>query len=224
MLVEYSYINMGNREKLEKLKTSVKKLYSENSQTLLFHGWHHINFVSKKAVEFAESIQADTFFVESSALTHDLNYIVKPNSEPEEGKKLREKLLTEAGYSNDEIQRIEKIVMESHTGTRGQQISEEGKALSDADTLFKSLPITPIVFASKYITQNKVDIYKLAKKVCDEQNPLIEQDIYFYIEMAKEKYLKWAKSNLALWNNVQEALQDKDVQEILSIAKESGII
>jgi uncharacterized protein len=215
---------MENQEKIAKLRTAIERLYSENRQTLLFHGWHHIDFVSKKAVEFAQSISADILLVEAASLTHDLNYIVEPNSEPEVGRGMREKMLKEAGYTKNEIERIESIVMESHTGTRGQQISNEGKAVSDADTLFKSLPITPIFFASKYISQNKVDIYKLAKKVCDEQNPLMEQDIYFYTETAKQKYLKWAKANLALWNCVQEALQDKDVQQVLSIAQKSGVI
>jgi uncharacterized protein len=210
--------------KIEKLIILLKPLYLEHSKNLLFHGWHHITFVRKKALEFAESISANKLIVEAAALTHDLNYIVKPNSEPEEGKELRQEFLSKAGFIVDEITRIETVVMESHTGTRNERITLEGMALSDADTLFKALPITPIIFAQKYITQNKVDIYKLADKVTSEQNPLIEQDIYFYTDYAKRKYLNWAKDNLKLWNNVIEAFKDEDIKEILKIANELGVL
>jgi uncharacterized protein len=210
--------------KIEKLIALLKPLYLEHSKNLLFHGWHHITFVRKKALEFAESVSANKLIVEAAALTHDLNYIVKPNSEPEEGKELRQEFLSKAGFFVDEITRIETVVLESHTGTRNEKITSEGMALSDADTLFKALPITPIIFAQKYITQNKVDIYKSANKVTSEQNPLIEQDIYFYTDYAKRKYLNWAKDNLKLWNNVIEAFKDEDIKEILKIANELGVL
>lgn len=210
--------------KIEKLFEQIQPLYMKHSKDLLFHGWHHITFVKKKALEFAGSVNANKFIVEAAALTHDLNFIVKPNSEPEEGKIIRQEFLGKAGFTNEEIIRIESVVMESHTGTRNEKITPEGMALSDADTLFKALPITPIIFAQKYITQNKVDIYKLAQKVTAEQNPLIKKDIYFYTDYAKERYLNWAKSNLQLWNNVVEALKDEDIKEILKIADELHVL
>jgi uncharacterized protein len=191
---------------------------------MLFHGWHHIAFVTKKAKEFAESISADSFLSESAALVHDLNYLVKVNSGPEQGAEMRTQVLSECGYLKEEIQRIEQIVMEEHTATRSADISPEGMALSDADTLFKALPITPILFASKYIQENKVDIEKLSKKVVEEQKPLLDQGIYFYTDLAKSRYLDWAKGNLVLWENVRESLQDEDVQELLMIAREQGVL
>lgn len=215
---------MSNAQKFKKLKVLLKELYLKNSKKLLFHGWHHISFVSKKGAEFAKSIGADVFLVESAGLVHDLNYIVIANSEPEVGQSLREKYLLKAGYSDQEIVQIERIIMESHTRTRTRKISKEGKALSDGDTLFKALPTTPILFASKYIEQNKVDIAKLAHKVSSEQNKLMKSGIYFYTTLAKKKYLKWAKINLALWNNVNEALKDADVSEMLSVAKQLKVI
>lgn len=214
---------MNQNEKINILRTKIKEVYDEHSKELLFHGWHHINFVSKKAVEFAKSIKADLFIVDASALTHDLNYIVEPNSEPEVAKEMRKNIFLDSGFSIDEIEHVENVIMESHMRTRSEEISLEGKALSDADTLFKSLPTTPIFFASKYITQNKVDIYKLAKKITDEQNPLMEKGIYFYTQEANNRYLKWAKSNLTMWNYVMESLNDSDVKEMLEIAKNSGV-
>lgn len=215
---------MKNEEKILYLEKTLKSLYEKHKNELLFHGWHHIFFVRNKGGEFARAVGADDFLVESSALVHDINYLVAPNSEPEEGRDLRQKILCEAHYSEQEIERIDQIVLEEHTSTRNASISLEGKALSDADTLFKALPITPILFASKYIQENKVDIEKLAKKVCEEQNRLMEAGIYFYTDKAKEMYLNWAELNLKLWNNVRKCLQDKDVQEMLEIAKLAGVI
>jgi uncharacterized protein len=103
---------------------------------------------------------------------------------------------------------------------RNKNISDEAKALSDADTLFKALLFTPILFASKYIEENKVDIKKLADKIISEQNQLFEKGIYFYTEVVKGKYLDWAKINFKLWSNVNESLEGPDIAEVLSIAKE----
>lgn len=180
--------------------------------------------MTKKAVEFAEYVGADVEIVEASALTHDLNYIVKPNSEPEVAQEMRAQYLSQSSFNEQELERIEGVIMESHMRTRNAHISNEGKALSDADTLFKALPTTPILFASKYITQNKVDIYKLADKVTGEQNALMESGIYFYIDKVNDKYLPWARTNLAMWNKVKESLSDEDVIEMLDNAKRLGVI
>lgn len=215
---------MENIDKFQTLFSKVKELYNKHKAELLFHGWHHVTFVSDKAAEFAATIGADVEIVRATGLVHDINYIVQPNSEPEAGKEIREKILQESGYSDEDIARIETIIMEAHTGTRSEVISEEGKALSDADTLFKSLPTTPILFASKYITQNKVDVYKLAEKVTSEQNPLMDKGIYFYTEAAKTKYLPWAKGNLLVWNYVMESFTDPAVKKMLETAKEMGVL
>lgn len=161
-------VEMENKEKLSNLENIVKALYEKHKKRLLFHGWHHIFFVKKKAGEFAEMIGADVFLVESSALVHDINYLILPNSDPKEGKELRQKMLREANYSEQEIDRIEQIILEEHTTTRDLSLSLEGQALSDADTLFKALPITPILFAGKYIEENGIDIRSLAEKICEE--------------------------------------------------------
>lgn len=202
-------------EKINNLEINLLKLY-QGRKDLLFHGWPHILFVRKKALEFAEAIKADSFLVESAALVHDLNYMVEFNSAPEVGKKLREENLRRVDYSDEEIERIESIIEEANMATRTASLSKEGMALSDADTLFKVLPITPIIFSSRFIEENKVDIEKMAKRIHEEQGSLFRSGIYFYTEFAKEKYLKWAKINLDLWENVREALQDDDIKELIS--------
>ncbi|MES2314459.1 MAG: HD family phosphohydrolase [Patescibacteria group bacterium] len=203
-------------EKLVKLEQILKPLYVENKNKLPFHGWHHIVFVRSKAINIAGSLNINSLIIESAILVHDLNYIVKTNSEPEEGKTLRNRYLIESGYDEQEIVWIEKIINESHTKTRGLSISDEGRVLSDADTLFKALPITPIIFAGKYITENEIDISKLAQKIVNEQVPLLNEDIYFYTDFAKQNYLKWAETNIELWQNVLDCLKDEDVRELLN--------
>ena len=209
---------MTDNLKLLSLESSLKVLYAQHPY-LLFHGWHHIWFVFRKSRVFAADIGADEFLVQSAALVHDINYIAEKNSKPEAGQKIREKILTENGYSQEEVERIEQIVMEEHTATRNENISNEGKALSDADTLFKSLPVTPILFAGKYIQENDVDIVQLTEKIVGEQGPLMEKDIYFYTPKARELYLDWAKINLQLWKNVHICLKDEDIQEMLKLSQ-----
>lgn len=208
-------------EKTEKLRNILADLY-KNRKDLLFHGWHHIIFVEKKALEFAGSIGADLFSVRSAALVHDLNYFIEPDSTPSAGRELRKKILSEAGYSDSEIKRIEAIIEEEHTATRTELISKEDAALSDADTLFKALPITPIIFASRFIEENKIDIERLSQSINKDQAKLMESGIYFYTDLAKERYLKWAKINLDLWDSVGEALQDEDVRELISNYRQNG--
>ena len=215
---------MNNKQKLKKLQSSLEKLYSNYSSELLFHGWHHIWFVRNKALEFARPIKADLFLVESAALTHDLNYIVKVFTTAKEGEKLRSSILTKCGYSNSEITKIEHIIQETETSKRGKSISKEGMALSDGDSLFKVMPITPILFASKYISESKIDITILANKIVSEQRKLLDEGFFFYTKMAKDKYLPWAKNQVYLWETVTDALKDKDIKQVLTIAKKWKIL
>ncbi len=215
---------MDKKTKLLKLNKEIYKIYLQNKGSLLFHGWHHINFVRNKALLFAKNLKADLFIIESTALVHDLNYLVKSNSEPEAGKQMRQEILAKIGYTAKELATIEQIIMEAHTAYRKRQLSDEAKAISDADTLFKALPITPILFANHYIIENNIDISKLTKKIITEQTVLLKKGIYFYTKEAKHKYLKWAKVNSALWSNVSESLQDPDVQKLLADAKKLKVI
>lgn len=207
---------MDNKKKLKKLRLEMSKLYKRRKSKLPFHNLHHNIFVRNKALEFARKIKADAFLVESSALVHDLNFLVKRNSEPKEGRKLREKILKKLFYMQAEINKIETIISESHTAVRSKNISKEGMALSDADSLFKILPITPVIFSGKFIEENRIDIKKLADKICGEQNKLLESGIYFYTNSAKKKYLDWAKLNLSLWNEIKKSLKDGDIQDLLA--------
>ena len=215
---------MKKQEQIIKLREILEKIYLERSSELLFHGWHHIIFVTNKAKIFAKSIWADIFLVESAALVHDLNYLVEQNSKPEIAKNYRKEILENTGYSSQDITRIEEIISESHTATRSENISSEWKALSDWDTLFKALPVTPILFAGKYIEECWIDIWKLTKKITSEQNNLLESWLYFYTDTAKEQYLSWAKTNLQLWNNITECLEDPDVTDMLDTAKKLWVL
>lgn len=206
------------------LAANLEQTYTDRSSEMLFHGWHHIYFVAKKAVQFAEGYDVNKEYIEAAALTHDLNYLVEVNSEPEVGREVRLAELTKAGFSADEAEAIDTIVMEEHIATRNGDISQSAKILSDADTLFKALPTTPILLAGHFVIENQINIQKLARKIVSEQKPLMEQDIYFYTPTAKEKYLKWAKANLALWQHVEEALDDEDVKELLEIARRLDVI
>ena len=147
---------------------------------------------------------------------HDLNYVVRSNSEPEDGRKLRHRYLRNAGFRNDEIGRVEEIINEAHSATRSESISPEGSALSDADILFKALPITPVVFSHLYLADNGVGLRDLGEKIVGEQEPLIEKNIYFYDATVGDRYLPWAEATMKLWQQIMNALNDQDVVDLLS--------
>jgi len=209
--------------RLQNLSDALYELYKDRKD-LLFHGWHHVYFVSKKAVEFADELGVDKEVIEAAGLVHDLNYVVKTGTEPEAGKELRTSYLQAAGFSPVEITHIERIVMEAHTGTRHADISDAAKVLSDADSVFKVMPLTPILLSSKYITENHVDVKQWARKIIAEQQPLLKQGIYFYTETAKRKYLRWAETDLEIVSQVEDALQDPIIRETLRLTEELGVI
>jgi uncharacterized protein len=207
------------------LADNLQKLYEQYKGELLFHGWHHIYFVARKAVVFADELQVDKEIVEAAALTHDLNYVVDTTTTgPEAGEELRRKYLHEARFSDDEIGKINAIVIEEHTSNRHANISDSAKALADADSLFKVMPLNLLLFSSKFITETKVDLRAFATRIITEQMPLLDAGIYFYTETAKKKYLVWAKTDLALVQQVLDALEDPDIQTMLEISRKLNVI
>lgn len=213
--------------KYHQLYKEIFNLYHEesNRSRLLFHGWHHIKFVHDKSIEFAKEINCDVELVAVSALVHDLNFIFSDKLEPEAAKKNVIDYILKAGYSNEYAETVAKIIEDAHLAYRGErELRDEAKALADGDTLFKAIPTTPILFASRYITQNKYDIEKLGHKVVGEQKPLMDSGSYFYTKLAKEKYLKWARTNLEMWENVLESLNDPAIKEMLTTASDLGVI
>jgi uncharacterized protein len=88
-------------------------------------------------------------------------------------------------------------------------------ALSDADTLFKALPITPVVLAPLYMRETGKTLRELADKIVGEQVPLRDDGIYFYSDSAKKKYESWGETNLALWVGIRDALDDPSVLDLI---------
>lgn len=220
-------MNKFQTDRYSKLFEKVKALYMEpsNKGKLLFHGWHHVKFVHDKAVYFAEEIEADVETVASAALVHDLNYVFSDSLDPEDVVSETRDILEGCGYDAQSVELILSVVAEAHTGTRyGKDLSLEGQALSDGDTLFKALPITPVLFSSKFLSETGYDLGKLAGKIVVDQKPLMDSGKYFYTEIAHKKYMKWSKVNLELWENIQSALEDEDVKEMLKLASEMEVL
>jgi uncharacterized protein len=203
------------RAAVEALEEIVREAYTAAASRLPFHGWQHIDFVRTKAIQFAEERNADVILVAAAALVHDLNYLIKKNSEPSAATELRGSYLKSAGFEEADAQCVERIVNEAHTATRTAQISLEGAALSDADTLFKALPMTPVVFSHLYLEENGMGLRELGRKILEEQVPLMEQDIYFYDPKLRDRYLPWALANIGLWQQVMASLDDPDVVQLL---------
>lgn len=217
MLGENTAVKVGTVEKaaLDQVERRVKRLCERFAASLPFHGWHHVHFVRTKAGGFARSNGSDPAVVETAALVHDLNYIVLRNSAASAGRDLRMGILARAGVAEGVAERIDEIVCEAEMSTRHRDISLAAQALSDADTLFKALPVTPVMLAHRYLSENGITLNELAHKIVGEQRGVHDAGFYFYSPRARAMYSRWATANLELWQCVLEALDDPSVGELL---------
>jgi len=204
------------RSTIELVEKQVRDLCTLYARNLPFHGWHHVSFVRDKAVEFADLNGSDTPVVETAALVHDVNYLVRRNSPAAAGSGLRRDILDSAGVTPDLIEWIDALVDEAEMANRHRDISLEAQALSDADTLFKALPVTPVVLAHKYLAENGIGLRELANKIVGEQHAPHEEGFYFYSPEAATAYSRWATANLELWHCIKESLDDPTVERLLT--------
>ncbi|MCU1683870.1 MAG: family phosphohydrolase [Amycolatopsis sp.] len=207
--------NSVGQSVIEDVEQRVRQLCWRNARTLPFHGWHHVSFVRTKAVGFAGHNGADAAVVEVAALVHDVNYLVLRNSPAAAGKDLRLGMLADAGVDETVARWIDDIIEEAEMASRGRHISLEAQALSDADTLFKALPVTPVVLAHKYLTENGLSLRELADKIVGEQVDVHDDGYYFYNPEAAATYSRWATANLELWQCIKQAVDDPSVAELL---------
>jgi uncharacterized protein len=217
MLGENSVIDLDTVQQsaLDQVERRVRRLCQRFAANLPFHGWHHVHFVRTKAGGFARANGSDPAVVETAALVHDLNYIVLRNSAASAGRNLRMGILARAGVAEEVAEHIDGIVCEAEMSTRDQDISLPAQALSDADTLFKALPVTPVMLAHRYLEENGITLRELAHKIVGEQRGAHDAGYYFYSAEAKAMYSHWATANLGLWQCVVEALDDPSVSELL---------
>jgi uncharacterized protein len=194
------------------------------AQRLPFHGWHHVSFVRAKAVHFARANGAEVSVVETAALVHDVNYLVRRNSAASAGERLRLDVLARAGIGPATARWIDDIVIEAEMANRGPRISVEAQALSDADTLFKALPVTPVMLSHRYLQENGITLRELADKIVGEQQSVHDEGYYFYNPDAAAAYSRWAATNLMLWQHIRESLDDHDVADLLDALTALGII
>lgn len=200
---------------VDAVEADVHRICTRYAARLQFHGWHHVNFVRTKAARFAVLNGADVSVVETAALVHDVNYLVRRNSAARAGSRLRLAILSRAGIAPHVANWIDNIVDEAEMATRSRDISLEAQALSDADTLFKALPVTPVVLAHRYLEENGIGLRELANKICGEQQSVHDEGFYFYNPEAAEMYTHWAAANLQLWQCIRESLDDDDVSALL---------
>ena len=202
-------------ERSTQLAEQVRQLLERSSEVVPFHGWKHTAFVRDKAVEYAADRGADVGLVEAAALVHDLNYLVEPNSSPSAGRRTRREVLGACGFAADEIGRIEQIIDDAHTAHRRRHVDVETACLSDADTLYKALPITPVLFSHRYLAENGIQLGTLAEKIVREQLSKLRDGYYFYDQRLTQRYKSWVEANLRLWEAVLESLDDPVIASLI---------
>ncbi|GAA4434326.1 HD family phosphohydrolase [Actinokineospora soli] len=205
-----------SRRAIDAVEGHVRALCERYARRLPFHGWHHVGFVRDKAVEFAAANGSNAAVVETAALVHDVNYLVRRNSVAAAGSGLRRRILAASGVRGATAEWVDAIVDEAEMRTRHRNISIEAQALSDADTLFKALPVTPVVLAHRYLAENGVTLRELAEKIVGEQCDVHDGGFYFYSPAAAEQYSRWASTNLQLWRCIKESLDDPTVERLLA--------
>jgi uncharacterized protein len=202
---------------LDRIESAVREQYRSFSSGLPFHGWHHVEFVRSKAVALAHKNGSDVAIVEVAALLHDLNYMVQRNSRVNAARHMRRQLLNELDIDECIIERIEQVISEAETEARDEHASLEAQALSDADTLFKALPITPVLLAHRYMEETGQDLRQLCDRILRDQVPLRDKGIYFYDRETSVQYEEWANANLHLWQCIDVSLKTAEVQGLVSI-------
>jgi uncharacterized protein len=208
-------VSTVSRTSIDAVDRRVHQLCTRYAERLPFHGWHHVSFVRAKAGEFARLNGTDVAVVETAALVHDVNYIVQRNSSAAAGRRLRLEILAKAGVTKAVAGWIDRIVREAEMAVRHREISLEAQALSDADTLFKALPVTPVVLAHRYLVENGISLRELADKIVGEQQDVHDDGYYFYNPDAAATYSRWAAANLQLWQCIRESLDDPTVERLL---------
>jgi uncharacterized protein len=206
---------ISRREEIRNLRACIKQLYASSSARLSFHSWDHVKFVFTKSVEFAAQRGADEIVVGAAALVHDLDRFENLLDKPSTAQRQRQTILSKSGFDQGAIDRVETCVVDAHTATRNRSIAIESQCLSDADTLFKALPITPVLLSHRYLIETGMSIRELAEKIHREQAPKLEDNFYFYDQSLAKKYLPWARSNLALWSAILESLDDETVSNLV---------
>lgn len=122
--------------------------------------------------------------------------------------------LNRAGYNETAVDRTIHTVIEADLGARGRKVSDEAACVSDADSLFKVLPITPILLARAYLQENNVSLYSLAASIVKEQVSRFENGYFFYTTEAKSRYTEMARQNLRMWQNVLVSLEEGEVARL----------
>jgi uncharacterized protein len=201
---------------LHRLTEEVRRRYTAFTSGLPFHGWHHVEFVRVQAVAYARKNGANVRIVEAAALLHDLNYMVKRNSRARAGKNLRHQILSGLGVSERSIRWIETVICEAETEARDENVSLEAQSLSDADTMFKALPITPVLLAPLYMGETGQSLVQLCDRIIKHQVPLYEQGIYFYNDEARKRYDEWAEVNLRLWQCIHDSLDHPEIRNLVA--------
>ena len=84
---------------VDAVEADVRRICTRYAARLQFHGWHHVSFVRTKAARFAVLNGAEVSVVETAALVHDVNYLVRSNSSAAAGSDLRLAILARAGVA-----------------------------------------------------------------------------------------------------------------------------
>ncbi len=129
-------------ERVTKVQEQVENIYlSENSRPMGRWMWNnHVNWVKDKAQILARKYGADEEKVAVSALLHDLadaRYERGDHEFEDWGETQAKRILTDSGFSNEEISEIFETIIGPHSCRPGNlPTTLEGKVFATADAMF----------------------------------------------------------------------------------------
>jgi hypothetical protein len=120
--------------------------------------------------------------------------------------------------TQDWARRIEQVVIDADfVNAETSPHSPETDALADADTIFKILPVTPILFTSNWLNESGVNLCDLAAGIMEIQHSRFLQGRLFRTRYARITYSEWAEVNFQLWAAVRDFGSSDDAKAILDL-------
>lgn len=169
------------------MRDAVKVLYTQdNPNKAEWAEWlypHHVLIVAGQARQLAEKYGANAEIAELCGLLHDIADVSAERADPkheEKSAKIARELLSDNGYSNDEIALIVDDALRFHSCHNGEQPSSlEGKILATADA-YAHLK-TDFYFYAIYMFKNRMTYeeskqWVLAKLERDYRNKTLFED------------------------------------------------
>ena len=168
-------------------------------------------FVCSAAGAIATAGGVDPRLVQVAALTHEYRGVAESMGDPGRDAAVRASVLEAAGFRNDQVTRVQRIVLEavmSVVGSPTDGMTAESRVLGDALAAYETHPVTLVRMTQGQL--RRVSLGGYAAGFVERFGPRIEEGTLFSTRFAQERYQEGAEASLGQWQVVAEALDTDD--------------